>query len=177
MLSLKGWREWREYWARYLRNPRLAEMYGIKPLEKKAISLVISWGDSFRSELDKLQEKEEKKEFCEHMDYHIGLFLGAVRSITHRTSMRIPKWIKDQDIKEVFLGGTLTEYWLDHLKFSGKTLISEPYGIGRVSVEHLIDFCNRYDLDFIIDGWSLHFPGRCVRIRILPKKEWGWYKK
>jgi hypothetical protein len=69
------------------------------------------------------------------------------------------------------MGGRFIGDWIDHagsLKLSdGRTaFVSEPYGLFYDSIEALLAFCNKLDIECTIDAGSSHFPTRCLRITL-----------
>lgn len=81
-----------------------------------------------------------------------------------------PEWYCDTLMKEF-----VNIPCMDHgrvVKYNGTSIIiSEPYNSTMSDMKELIKFCEQRSLDFIIDGDSAHFPGRCYRIIFRENKE------
>jgi hypothetical protein len=51
-------------------------------------------------------------------------------------------------------------------------LLSEPFSMWMEDFDELVQYCKKNDLDFYVDGFNRHLPGRCFRVAIFrPKSE------
>jgi len=64
---------------------------------------------------------------------------------------------------------------LDHLKIHQTkdrvSLVSEPYNFHISDIEKLLKICKKEDIEFSINGYSHHYPGRCLRIYFYEKEK------
>lgn len=79
-------------------------------------------------------------------------------------SGKVPKWVKAIIKNNEGLGDFIP--CTDHRKYLKEMVVNEPYNVHMDKLKELITFCDENGLSFIIDGNSVHFPGRCIRILI-----------
>lgn len=80
-----------------------------------------------------------------------------------------PRWLKAIIKKNDGYGDNIP--CTDHRRYLDQQVINEPYNVDMSEMKELIEFCEKENLSFMIDGDSVHFPGRCFRIIITkPKK-------
>ena len=61
-----------------------------------------------------------------------------------------------------------TTYFFNHrVRFS----CIEPYSLSLSEIKELVSFCENNNLDCDIDGNSIHYPGRCIRVLFRKKGE------
>jgi hypothetical protein len=102
-----------------------------------------------------------------------------------------PKWLKEHiELEEKSRGRSWVElgresfgFEVDSLFFgkekknaqlSDDTLmVSEPYTMWMEDFKELIEFCNTNNLDFYVDGFNTHLPGRTMRVVVYKPKSGG----
>lgn len=117
--------------------------------------------------------------------------LEILRAIAHLRSHKeihniVPTWSKNSKIirKNIPKGmhsvaktGYIDIPCGDHYKQCLKTkndsasYITESYDVSLKDIKELINFCEKRDLDFHINGNSVYFPGMCIRIEIKDKED------
>ncbi len=99
----------------------------------------------------------------------------SLRRLVSKKSRPAPRWAK-KILNEHGCDTLMTHSgsgWNDHLGYCGEYLISEPYGLTSDSVRDLVEFCDKYGLDFEIDACSQHFPTQTLAIFVWPKEDKG----
>ena len=85
----------------------------------------------------------------------------------------VPPWLRcilNRDFGEYF-GFFPGEWsWVDHWGAAGDTFITEPYGLPSDDVRQIVEFCDRYGLDFHISALSEHYPTHTVCVEIWPRR-------
>ena len=63
-------------------------------------------------------------------------------------------------------------------RMAASMYVTEPYPQGADGLRDLFDFCEQWDLTATVEACpSIHNPGGCLHIRILPNgKQWGDYE-
>lgn len=95
----------------------------------------------------------------------------SLRRLVSKKSHREPRWAKrilnEHGCDALMKHGS----WRDHIGYCGEYLISEPYGLVSEYVRDLVEFCDKYGLDFEIDACSQHYPTQTLVVFVWPKEE------
>jgi hypothetical protein len=114
------------------------------------------------------QRLKNKEKLADKAYYWIVGYLGNyIRADVHEETKKEPKWLK----KLPLLDWTHPEgFYIDHPFYSiNGEFVSEPYTMGLRDFKNLVKFCEKYNLDFVVEGESKHFPGHTFRVRLKPR--------
>jgi len=110
-----------------------------------------------------ITEKEVKEKFC---PTKIQLSFYEIKEKNRNV---MPRWA--EKIIYAHGAGMRQGAWVDHIARSSdkKVLMVEPYGLSMESLEDLLTFCKKNDLECEIGATAYHYPTKTIHISIWQK--------